>query len=381
MKKLLIGILILFSGINTFSQVVNSDSLLKRNSFTVSVLMPFQASKISVNASSRNNQFVLDYYEGLRMAKDSLLKRNLNFKLQAIDIEKDTNKLFTILNDDEFKKSHLIIGPVYSQLSQYICVFSEQTGIPSIIPFTNANDWVLKTEKTILQEPAYATIAEKSLDYYFNNFSIDTCIIISSKQAKDTILANQFAKYFTKRLGVVLDKKKLDRSSSWSLSKALSPENMKKAGLIIVFHNDAMVRANIMSMIEAANFQNPIFTNSEWLNEQMGSYEQLEKRKIHFITNDFIDRSQIKVEKFRSKYIQEKGFEPSSFAYKGYEMLLLMGKLFEENRFNPLETLKKDQNFEAIIQNSYRYYDKKDNQKVTILKFDSGKLIQANTLE
>src|SRR5690606_30410614 len=74
---------------------------IKKAEYNVAVMFPFMTDKLPTDNSNRPNQFLLDMYQGIRIAADSLNKTGEKIKLFAFDTEKDPEKFKALLKDPE----------------------------------------------------------------------------------------------------------------------------------------------------------------------------------------------------------------------------------------------------------------------------------------
>ena len=67
----------------------------------------------------KRNQSVLDLYEGMKQAVDTLEKQGVKLSLRAYDTEWKVDKIKSILNTDELKKSEVTLVKVNKKFRQY----------------------------------------------------------------------------------------------------------------------------------------------------------------------------------------------------------------------------------------------------------------------
>ena len=110
---------------------------IKKDKYRVSLLFPFLASTMEPTATTKANQFVIDLYEGMKYAADTLAKQGIRIELLAYDTEKSVEKLQKLLKTDELKSSDLIVGPFFTEEAKLVQEFSMTNHINVINPVSN----------------------------------------------------------------------------------------------------------------------------------------------------------------------------------------------------------------------------------------------------
>ena len=95
------------------------------------LILPFQEDKRMV-----------EYYEGLLMAVDSLKRTGTSLDLYVYDSGKDISTLNTILAKSEMKKMDIIFGPMHQNQIKPLSDFAEKNDIRLVIPFSQKGEEV-----------------------------------------------------------------------------------------------------------------------------------------------------------------------------------------------------------------------------------------------
>ena len=96
-----------------------------KDRYNVSVLFPFLAATLDPSPGKKQNQFILDLFEGMRMANDTLMKSNIHINMLAYDTERDPGTLKKLLETQELKNTDLIVGPLLRDETKVVQQFSE----------------------------------------------------------------------------------------------------------------------------------------------------------------------------------------------------------------------------------------------------------------
>lgn len=136
----------------------------------VALLLPFTG-----NGQAR----LIEYYEGLLMAVDSMRNMGLPIELSVFDTGTGVQQLNQILRKKELLEANLIIGGIQNDQIKMIADFALEHDITHVIPFTPQNDDVLSNanvfQVNIPQSYLYARAAQAGGDL----FSRDNIIILT----------------------------------------------------------------------------------------------------------------------------------------------------------------------------------------------------------
>jgi hypothetical protein len=108
------------------------------------------------------------------------------------------------------------------------------------------------------------------------------------------------------------------------------------------------------------------------------SFEQLQRRQIHFIYPDFVDAGNASLQAFKKVYTSKMNNFPNLYAYTGYELMTYFGKsLYAYGNY-----LKDGFNRQGFIKGTlfqgYDYALANDNKFVPIVKFEENTLKLVN---
>lgn len=108
------------------------------NDFDVALFLPFSLHK---HAERGTRDFmiqegVLDYYQGILLALDSLEREGIKLRLHVMDTRKDSLTTVKLLKKPEMVEMDLIIGPLDHPSFEAVSSFALQHDIPVISPFS-----------------------------------------------------------------------------------------------------------------------------------------------------------------------------------------------------------------------------------------------------
>jgi ABC-type branched-subunit amino acid transport system substrate-binding protein len=336
--------------------------------------------ELNTENTSRPNQFVLDMYEGIRIAVDSLKRNGVAINLFAYDTEKEIAKLKSILELPELASMDLIIGPVYPSHIPMVAEFAAQHQIFVVNP--------LSSNPKLLENNPYQVLFQSSLDdqaaatvqYAKENFSRpmpqNEVIIFFGADSKDSLLALRYKELAEANnfLVKVFEKGKPARAQLL-LSDSI---NLRPYSHIFIASSDITFAANVISALEVSQKNIPVIVKSEWLQYRNLSFEQLERRGVHFIHPDFFSYENVSVKNFKKAYFARQNIYPSVFAYQGYDLMLIFGNALNQfgNYFK--DSLQSSGFIPGKIFPGYDYSGTASNKFVPITRFQEHELSLMN---
>ncbi len=130
--------------------------------YSVSVMLPFMVNTLDPTPSRKKNQIVLDLYEGMKLAVDTLEKQGIKISMRAYDTERSSEKIKTILGTNELKNTDLVIGPFFSEENKYIQEFAMEQKVNVFNPLTNNSDFTGTNPYAFLYQPSNETLGKKT---------------------------------------------------------------------------------------------------------------------------------------------------------------------------------------------------------------------------
>ena len=153
----------------------------KVNAVNVALLLPF-GTKEKTTADNLQSKIV-EYYEGFLMALDSLKKKGISVNLQVFDIGNSAQYLKPLLQADDLKTAHLIIGGFSDEQIKLLSDFSHQFDIPYVVPFTPKSDEVLKNPYLFLINTPAGYLYTKASKAFLNKYRGYNIIFLQDSSA------------------------------------------------------------------------------------------------------------------------------------------------------------------------------------------------------
>lgn len=305
--------------------------------YNVALMIPLYLSDVvqmdvNSDASTQENrslQFV-EYYEGFRMALDSLEKTGVSLKVTVYDIGHDTLKTIKLLQDPELKNMDVIFGMMYHRNFQLVADFCEKNYVPIVNPISEREQILDKHKKVFKIHPPLKSQLTELNQYLEANYRDSTIVVISDNQRANKTTANNIL--------ATLEEKKQDVHLANGYEEVLSLLSKKKGNIIILISEDKSFVLNvIINLNEHRNeFSAALLGLPRWDRFDDIEADYLVNLKTHVMAPCFIDYDDPGVKKFVAMYQDRYQTDPDVLAFQGFDItfyfitaLWRYGKSFE----------------------------------------------------
>ncbi len=372
--------------------------------YNVALLLPFQLNDIDAKLGKRGNQYILDFYEGVRMALDTLMKEGVEVNLYSYDTEKELSIINSILSLPEMKSMDMIIGPVFPLQMPSVADFAKKNAIVNISPFSANSKIIDKNEFAFLFQPTLEVQAGSAVRYASENFKQDSLfvtnysppkarykksesaaverknvLIFFGSEIKDSLLAAYYRDSCIAQKLVVTKFEKITRSRLDLLRVILGDSiKLSKCNHVFASISDEVVAANIVSLLEISRQNTPLITRSDWLFFNLISFEQFEKRNVFFIHTDYYDYGNPLYKNFKATYLERTQLYPSLYSVQGFELTMYFTRALSKYGTYFKYGLNDEGFSKGMIFQGFDFANSFTNKYVPLTRFKDKNLIVVN---
>ncbi|NHA06796.1 hypothetical protein G7092_23535 [Mucilaginibacter sp. HC2] len=329
------------------------------------------------NAGLSQANMSIEYYQGFKLALDSLAAQGANFKLQLYDSKDDNSTTLGLAYHTEIRNSDLIVGPVYPDgLKQFAVVMGTRMAVLS--PLSPASPATIKSNNLITAIPPLEYHAVGAAQYINDKlkpkkifilrsgFSQENDYIINFKKATDS-LSNKKIKI----VSVIITRGKLS---------GLLPQLSKtERNVFVIPATDQAFLGVTLRSLDTLNKNYPVvlFGHPSWEKFSFLKTDILQRLKTHITSSDKVNYKQESTVAFLRSYRKVYHVEPTEYAIKGFDEGLFFGRQLSEGSKNMAEIDKTD--FTGI-HNGFHFVKKPGlgwvNTHVNILMYSNFELKQ-----
>lgn len=261
----------------------------------------------------------LEFYEGMKMAFDSLRKQGFGGYLHVFDAGVDSAGIVRLLKKSELKEMDLIIALLYGKRLQPLLKFAKENKINMVCPALTANNALLGNTRLCKIIPSQSTQAEFLARYVCEKYAGKNIILFNSALAKDKPAQNTFRK----TANALLSAAKADsiREVTFStLGNFLSPT---LPNIVVVPSASESFAAEALGKLFLRQQQKKdsiiVFGLSNMMDMQGLDFAQLAALHAHFAAYNFVNYHAPETKKFILNYREEYKTEPSRNVFLGFD--------------------------------------------------------------
>ncbi|MBL7878194.1 MAG: ABC transporter substrate-binding protein [Cyclobacteriaceae bacterium] len=361
-----------------------------KETYRVALIMPFLAASLDPSPVKKRNQFVLDLYDGMKLAADTLSKMGIRLELLAYDNERNNNVTKKIVGYEELKTADLIVGPLFQEVSEPIQEFALANQISlSVNPISNNSDLIGKSPFAFLFQPSHETIGIRSAEWVARNVNRKTCMVYYGEGVKDSVMAFNFIKRALE-LGVnIVYAEEVRGETSVSILTTLAsateydewknPTQFKlkkdSIGSIFVASDNELIYSKVINSVETRRDSIIVVGQESWLQETSVDYSKFERTHVTLSSPNYRSMTSQAYADFRRKYLQKHGTLPVEYASIGYEFVMTLGQILAKYGANFTQTMPPETFTPGTLSLGYQWQENRDNGKVPFITFNLGKLV------
>lgn len=307
------------------------------------VMLPFMAGT-KTNADEQTR--MVEYYEGLLIAVDSLKRQGISVDLYAYDTKGSANAIQSILNRNEMKDMDIIFGPAHTGNLKPLTDFADKNNIRLVVPFLPKVDQVFNNPHVYQINTPQSYLYSEVYEHFLRKFSQSNIIFLDAgtndkekaefiKGMKDE-LTNSKVKFKQVRLGTEMEPNKIIAAMDTLRENIFIPISGQNLALNRLMPQLTLVRR------EHPNYNMHLFGYPEWqtyTQDHLASFYELDTYFYSsFYTNNLFPEAINFTQAYRRWYSKDMantfpkygmlGFDTGYFFLKG---LAQKGNKLEEN--------------------------------------------------
>ena len=261
----------------------------------------------------------MEFYEGFKLAFDSLRKAGFPGILHVYDSDLDSTSFAKLLKKPELKETDLIIGPLYGKRFELMLKFARENSINIVSPTMLGNNMLLGNPNVSKLTPSYVTQAEELAKYVSEKYSGQNIIVFNSANPKDKPYLNTF-----KRIAnPILQKANSDTVREITFTTLSTFISKTKPNIVVI------PSTNQSFVTEAVN---KLYLHKQESKDSiivlgMSNFQEIESLDFGYLKTlnaivssyTFVDYSDPATRKFIAKYRNEFKTDPSQHAFSGFD--------------------------------------------------------------
>jgi ABC-type branched-subunit amino acid transport system substrate-binding protein len=346
----------------------------------VSLILPLGLDKLAPGQSysagdlSKANMSA-EYYQGFKLALDSVAGLGANFKLQVFD-SKDDAAIHSLAQNPQIKNGDLIVGPIFPEDIRLFAAMFNYSRKPIVSPLSPASPTLFNNQNIVTMTPPLEYHAKGAATYIVNKLRPKKVFILNSGFSDEKLYNGPF-----KRTIDSLSKRKIQvvpfTVVRGNLTPLVAQLNNKVENVFMVSSTQQAFLMVTLKSLDTLSRKFPVtlFGHPNWEKFAFLKANLLQRLKTHITSTDKIDYKSADVNAFIRMYRKAYHTDPTDFAIKGFDEGLYFGQLLarEDDSYRRVE-----QNDFTGLHNSF-HFEKKPGQgwvntHVDILRYQDFEL-------
>ncbi len=296
-------------------------------SINVAIMLPYELNKYSdsipKNELIKGNSILniaTDFHMGASMAIDSLRSKGIAVNVQFFDTQNSNFKLQTIVNNNDFSETDVIIGPLFYAKAHWL---SKHVNVPVIAPVYSRDQNNLSASNLIKSDDANEMLFEEHLlDYMKAKYNGENILVINDSeeqsQSKLWRIVNHLKSFDSIQNIAVL------KSDKGYIDNEKFAEKLKDntTNWVFLISDEIVTTAATVNNLKGfmEEFDITLFTIDKGKNFDKIDNSFLGQLNFTYPTTDFVNMQDVKVKNFYTKFNAKNATLPSKYAIRGFDI-------------------------------------------------------------
>lgn len=298
------------------------DQPIKKDSYQVSLLMPFNLATGEQNDfEGRINRFV-QYYGGVELAMKELDSSGINLVVHAYDVDGTQAQTTALLDDPAIKNADIIIGPYDKDDIEAVASYGLKHETMVVSPWLPAFNVAEENPYFVQVTPGLTSHAEAISDYIAEHWPTWKVFLVARNNASELNRISLFSKnpkLVTENLIIQDDSPDLYNTD---LKKLLSTDGTIFILPYYSISDEGFINSFLRKLHADKEMEEVmVFGLPQWLNFPNLNPNYMESLSVHVSVSTFIDPNHPDYDMFRQKYFEKFHIVPDLQAFLGYDMI------------------------------------------------------------
>lgn len=326
------------------------------------ILLPFEVHELSINSGNKK-PYPYDLYIGMKIASDQLANEGIATNVYAFDINNDDNAMIDLVNDQNFKKIDLFVGPLYASPNKVAIGYAIKNKILQVHPLSNNLGLTEESDGIFLAQPSFTDQSNKAIKVAKGLNTKKTVAIYFGNSRKD----EQFAQIYRSEV----EKNGMSVVEFRQISAASDIQNHTATNHTFIAAMPDETR-NMIQYVRKEKNPAPIFTGASSFDFSVFPLSLL-KQDIYIIYPEYVDMESSEVKNFKDMYVTKMGELPTYYAYLGYDIALYYSRILKNGKENFKSQMNMIEYTQGYTLSGFDYTNgSKSNQLIPIIKYENG---------
>ena len=335
----LINIPVLKEYIDTNIRTVAFDSSAIKPTYHVTLMLPFylklmeEAKDTSYKHSEflskelyAKAQYAIEFYQGFKIAADSLVGEGLNLELKVLDTGNDSARITEILQDTTLSNTDLIVGPFFLGHFLRVADFAKQQRINIVSPVKLSNKILLGNNYVSKVSTSDPILLKHLANYMYDSLRSKNLLMVYPDQFHDRRRADALKKNYYQIAQKIGDSTRISplKEVFWDPDAYINLQtrfDSTQVNYLVIPSNDQAFVTRLMTLLNnEKDYEFVLFGLQEWEKFDNIEVNYLQNLNVHLVVNEFINHENKAVIGFTQTFSQNFKCLPNRFSFLGFDV-------------------------------------------------------------
>jgi ABC-type branched-subunit amino acid transport system substrate-binding protein len=315
--------------------VPNVEQAVKKNiDHSIVLLLPFQLNTINLKTSKKADlnkaDLAIDFYQGFKLALDSLSIGGHRYDLKVFDTQNTETQIVNLALSSSVKNQDLIVGPIFPEGIRTFSEFSDLGKILQVSPLAASMPSGFNDPNLVSINNSIDQHALKIAEFVIKQYKPEDVqlVLINTQKTIDARYSNFIKRYINELSGSGF--RVIERPNVIGIEGYLS---RTKNNLVLITSSDRsflIPAIDKLYNLKNQQFKIELFGHPDWMKARYLNAEKMQALNARISTSYFVNYKTQDVKNFVARYRSEFGMEPSEYSFKGFDTAYYFGTLIEK---------------------------------------------------
>ncbi|MFM7053544.1 MAG: hypothetical protein ACKOX7_02275 [Bacteroidota bacterium] len=290
----------------------------------VALVMPFEVARNEeLDPANSDGPWIhpfslpsLHFYEGARLALDSLDQLGLNCKITCFEPPTDSVGITRLINELKREGFDLLVGSFSEKLLHHVVRKTEAVGVKLLLTQAMSSEPVKGKGNCALAYASTATQCSLVVERFKKKYPSSNFIVIKGKSPREKELSDVFRAAASKHHSVKMVDLSVSGVSSVSDGISTSRQNI----VLFVSSEESIVNSGVITLAKVCPKNTIICGMPTWLNFESIEFLSVKGVRISLFDNNFIDYESPERAEFRKRFVKTYFDDPLASGYAGFDV-------------------------------------------------------------
>ena len=347
---------------------------------SIALILPFHLDRINPRTADLKAigkaDLAIEFYQGFKLALDSLAAEGANYKLEVFDSQENELQIVNLARARSVLSNDLIVGPIFPESIKTFGEFANLGEKLQVSPLAASDPAQFNNTRLVSLTNNIDQHGWKIADFINRNYKPSNVnIVLINTQSNDD---EKFASPVKNSLRALSNNAFVinERPNSIGLEDHLLTDKINLVIIASASRDFVLPTVDRLYKVSKEGTKIEVFGHPNWAKVEFLNAEKMQWLNTRISSSYFINYKAANVKRFIARYRADYSFEPTEYAFKGFDTGYYFGKLLSRYGEKYAERIVGD-DFTGMHNNFHFVKDEKLgflNTELMILKYQGFEL-------